>query len=166
MRTDNPAITVRRAGPADEAALLALLEAAADWLWARGVRQWAPGSFTAAAHGTAVPGRTAYLAERNGQPAGTFALLWDDPDVWGVRPPDAGYLHSLAVARAYAGQHLGALLLDTAAAQVRAAGRRYLRLDCWAGNTMLRAYYTAQGFTPLGEAPVATFQVALFERAV
>ncbi|MDQ2810031.1 MAG: GNAT family N-acetyltransferase [Chloroflexota bacterium] len=166
MPSDNPPITIRRAGPADEAAVLDLLEAAAAWLWARGVRQWQPGSFTAAAQGVAVPGRVAYLAEVGGQPVGTFALQWADPDVWGARPPDAGYLHSLAVARAYAGQGVGAALLDAAAAQVRAAGRTYLRLDCWAGNAMLRGYYAGLGFTPLGEAPVATFRVALFERAV
>jgi len=163
---ENLPITVRRAGPADEAAVLGLLETAATWLWARGVRQWEPGSFTAATAGVAAPGRTAYLAEVGGQPAGTFALLWADPDVWGEQPPNAGYLHSLAVDRAFAGQGLGAALLDAAADQVRAAGRAYLRLDCWAGNTMLRGYYAGLGFTPRGEVYMTTFSAALFERAV
>ncbi len=165
MNTGLP-ITVRRAEPADEAAVPALLEAAATWLWGRSIRQWEPGSFSAAEYGVAVPGRTAYLAEMGGQPVGTFALQWADPDVWGVRPPDAGYLHSLAVDRAYARRGVGALMLEAAAAQVRAAGRAYLRLDCWAGNAVLRRYYTGLGFTPCGDRYLATYSVALFERAV
>ncbi len=163
---ENVAITVRRAGPGDEAAVLALLNAAAAWLWARGVRQWEPSSFTAATAGVAVAGREAYVAEVGGRPVGTFALLWADPDIWGEQPPNAGYLHSLAVDRAFAGQGVGAVMLDAATAQVRAAGRAYLRLDCWAGNAMLRGYYASLDFTPCGEVHEATYSVALFERAV
>jgi protein-tyrosine phosphatase len=85
-----------------------------------------------------------YLARVDGEAVGTVALLWQDAAFWGERPPDAGYVHALAVRRAHAGDGLGAKLLDWAEQQAAGAEREYLRLDCPAENVELRGYYEAR----------------------
>jgi hypothetical protein len=43
-----------------------------------------------------------YIVDVDGEPAATLTLPLDDPFFWGERPPDAVYLHKLAVRRAFA----------------------------------------------------------------
>lgn len=122
-----------RATAADTATLVALNDDASAWLTARGVRQWPAGGYNAetVAHALGA-GHELYLALRDGEPVGKFSLQWEDADLWGQRPPDAGYLHGLCVRRGAAG--LGAALLDWAGARVAATGRGWLRLDCVRGH--------------------------------
>ena len=157
------ALEVRRAGPEDVDEIVEILSEAARWLCGRGIVQW-PDPFPR--------DRVAVLAERgdfhlayvDGAAVATLALMWSDPTFWGDRPHDAGYVHALAVRRAWAGRGLGARLLDWAQEQAAAAGREYLRLDCRAENGALRAYYERQGFDRRGEAAVDEFTSALYER--
>lgn len=154
---------LRRATEADAATLVALHDEAAAWLMARGLRQWPPGAYTQATALAALrAGHEVYLLLRAGEPVGKLTLQWDDPEMWGERPPDAGYVHGLCVSRAVAGLELGAALLGWAGARARANGRRWLRLDCMAANPDLRAYYERLGFTYRGEAEEGW--AALYER--
>jgi len=59
---------------------------------------------------------------------------------------------------------LGERLLDWAEAQVAAAGRELLRLDCMRDNPVLKAYYERLGFEPRGEAVFEDFSAMRFER--
>jgi protein-tyrosine phosphatase len=81
----------------------------------------------------------------------TVALSWSDPMFWGPRPPDAGYVHRVAVSSAFTALGLGSRILDWAAGRVVDQGRSWLRLDCAADNTSLRAYYEARGFRCVDE---------------
>src|SRR5205823_916179 len=58
----------------------------------------------------------------------TITLRWEDPAFWGEQPPVAGYVHAIAVRRAFAG--LGPKMLEWAEEQVRGSGRGLVRLDC------------------------------------
>jgi GNAT superfamily N-acetyltransferase len=107
-----------------------------------------------------------YVAESDGEIAATFTLLWDDPTFWGERPPDAAYLHKLAIRRRFAGRGLGAALVDWADAQAAAAGRRFLRLDCQRDDPGIRAYYERLGFEHRGDVDHPRFAAALYERPV
>ena len=148
------------------AAFVAIHEEAATWLWERGIKQWRPGEFTAQPLRRILDsGGEVYLARRDGVPAGGFTLQWEDVSVWGEQPPIAGYLHALCVRRADAATGLGAALLDYAGQRVAAAGHDWLRLDCWDGNDVLRAYYEGLGFTLRGLAEKHDYSVALYERA-
>ena len=64
--------------------------------------------------------------EVDGEPVATFTLLLDDPKFWGERPPDAVYLHKLAVRRAYAGRGLGARIVDWVDGEARRLGRPFV----------------------------------------
>ena len=95
-----------------------------------------------------------YLAWSDGSAIGSLAVYWADPTFWGHQPPDAGYVHRLVVTREAGGRGHGARLLDWAADRVRARGRHWLRLDCAAGNTTLRAFYERLGFRHVGDVEV------------
>lgn len=136
---------VRRARPQDAGAVRALLSEAAIWQASRGRMSWQVPFPLAVVRRSIQEGET-FTLFRDGALDGTLALSWEDPLFWGDRPPDAGYVHRLAVRRAAAGQGLGASLLAWASARVAARGRRWLRLDCAATNRELRRYYRALGF--------------------
>ena len=156
-------LTVRRAGPEDVETVAALLEDAAAWILARGIRQW-PARFPRRFVAAAIRDHEVYLALDGPQAVGTFTIQWADEPVWGRRPDDAGYVHRLAVRRDRAGQGLGRWLLARAEERIRAAGRRYLRLDCMAANAGLRRYYESAGFVGRGEVAIGAWLAARYER--
>ena len=160
---DPGTLAITRATPADLETVASILEEAAAWLIERGIPQW-PATFPRAPLREHIARGEFFLARLGGQAAGTLMLIDADPEIWGAQPPDALYLHSFAVRRSAAGQGLGQAMLDWAAGQAAAAGKRYLRLDCWAGSAPLRAYYAGAGFTFRGETTEGHWQCALFER--
>jgi len=161
---------------ADESALSAyieLLEEAAAWLWARGVRQWRPGEHLAAADNlrALLENGVLILAQADDRPAGGCLLThhapacWPDaPACWPDAPDDAMYLSGLVAARWAAGQELGGRILDEAMRAVRRRGKGRLRLDCWDGNAFLKRYYRAQKFMDIGSVRESDYWVRLFER--
>jgi protein-tyrosine phosphatase len=158
-------VTVTRATEAEVATLVALYDEASAWLMARGSRQWPPGWWTPAVVERELrAGHAMYLARRDGKPIAKLTLQWDDAEMWGEQPSDAGYVHGLCVSRVVAGRGIGAALLDWAGQRVRANGRSLLRLDCMAANPRLRAYYEALGFVYCGIGDEGW--AALYERQV
>jgi protein-tyrosine phosphatase len=159
-------VLVRRAVPADEAGLHALLTGAARW-WATvdPPSAW-PDPFPIERIRLDLAENEVYLAERPGspEPLGCLTLLWADPDFWGERPPDAGYLHRITSVRTPAGRGVGRLLIGEAIARVRASGRPFVRLDTAARSAPLLAYYTSLGFAPAGRTVFRGVECVLFER--
>jgi GNAT superfamily N-acetyltransferase len=141
---------MRRAAVSDIDDVLAVLDEAAAWLRAQGVRQWPPHFRQEWIEPDVREGNT-WLAVGEEAVLATVTLDWDDP-LWADRPASAGYVHRLAVRRSAAG--LGARLLDWAADTAASAGRGVLRLDCVASNGRLRSYYEAAGFRHCGDARV------------
>lgn len=139
-------LDVRPADPAEAKVVLAVLDEAAAWLSARGIRQW-PTSFRREWIEPALSNGRVLLARLNGTVVGTLTLEWTDP-LW-TDDGAAGYLHRLAVRRAAAG--IGAQLLGWAGTAVRKCDRRLLRLDCSADNMPLRIYYNRAGFRHVGD---------------
>ncbi len=155
---------MRRARPEDVERAAAILEEAAGWLRSRGIEQW-PARFQREVIADDIRCRDCYLAWEGAEPVGTFCLQDADQQMWGDRPPDALYLHRLAVRRSHAG--LGRELLAWAERATAEAGKRYVRLDCWAANPGLRAYYERAGYVHQGEKWLSGgFTASLYEKAV
>ena len=154
---------MRQARAKDVDELVATLSEAARWLLERGIEQW-PDPFPRGRVEALVRRGELFVVRLDGEPAGSLVLRWSDPSFWGEQPDDAGYVHALAVRRAYAGRGLGARLLEWADVRVVEAGREFLRLDCMAENGALRRYYEQLGFEPRGEVLVEDFVAALYER--
>jgi ribosomal protein S18 acetylase RimI-like enzyme len=156
MRSSNvlnrPTLTLRKAGPADLGAALALLAEAAEWLYQRGVRQWPRGGFGAERIEPLIEEGVLYLVGDGAAKVAVIAVDGHaDPEFWSPAddPHAALYVHKLAVSRTQAGRGVGDALLDWAGLAARAAGRRWLRLDCAKGNPGLQNYYRARSFTHL-----------------
>jgi ribosomal protein S18 acetylase RimI-like enzyme len=139
----------------DLATILDILEQAAAWLHSKGIVQWQIGEFRGRQLGSITAGIEQgefHLARLGYSVVGTMRLQWSDPRCWpDVADDDAGYLHSLAIGRDWAGRGLGRRMLEWAEAEVAATGRAYLRLDCVAHNHALVRYYQNAGFIARGE---------------
>ncbi len=149
--------------------MLDILEEAARWLTSKGIDQWRPGTFLGARRQSVaeqVDRGEVYLAKLDGQAIATLALQWSDKMFWGDVPDDAGYVHRLAIRRAYAGMGLGHQLLEWAERKVASAGKRYLRLDCMAENPGLNEYYKKAGFHYRGEVHGKGWSASLYEKKV
>jgi len=82
---------------------------------------------------------------------GVFSVAYEDEAIWGERERgDHIYLHRIARAATYPGRGLIAAVLGWARAQCRTLGRAGLRMDTWASNEGLVAFYERQGFRVVG----------------
>lgn len=161
--------TATRATAADAETAVGLVQRAARGLLARGIDQWVyyANDAGAALVRRRVDQHEVYLFhDPTGVPVATLCLQWADADYWGDRGLDgrAGYVHQLAVDPAAAGRGVGAFALAWAAARIRAAGRRYFRLDCLAENRALCDYYLRHGFAAAGTVQVGDRPAQRFER--
>ena len=142
-----------------------LLDEATVWVGERGYEQW-PLPFPRDQIAAASERGEVYVAELDGDPVATVTLLWDDPMYWGERPPDAAYVHKLAVRRACAGQRIGRAIVEWADATAAAAGRKFLRLDCLGDNPGIRTYYEQLGFEHHGDLVLDGRNMSIYERRV
>jgi GNAT superfamily N-acetyltransferase len=78
---------------------------------------------------------------------GRFPPPYLDPAVAQRAVEDAAYVYTLVSRMRPASRGVGRSLLVWATAWARSLGVTYLRLDCWADRTDLRAYYEKLGFT-------------------
>ena len=165
---------LRRAGPDDAPAVVALVQDTARWVQeVKGLRNWRlyltdAGVRWIRARVAGDGGAEVYLALRGGTPAGAFAVLWSDPDCWGRRGDDgaAGYVHMLSVAPAFHGLRLGERMLRWAEQHIASNGRNFARLDCWVGSPALCAYYPRLGYARLQPDEPRLSDLAWFEKRV
>ena len=158
-------MNIRRCQATDVAVVGALLDEATVWVGQRGYEQW-PLPFPRDEIAAAIHRGEVYVAEVDREVVATVTLLWDDPMYWGKRPPDAVYVHKLAVRRACAGQRIGTAIVDWAEATAAAHGRRFVRLDCLGDNPGIRAYYEALGFEHRGDLVRNGRNMSIYERRV
>lgn len=163
----------RLALPGDAALLVRFRDDAARWMQERGIEQWKPGELGEGHFRARMAEGEVWLAEHEGRMVGAWELWWADEPAWGVRPPDAGYVHRLMVGRATAPRGTGRAMLDRAERRITEKGRPYARLDCVSSNPRLRAYYEGAGYTVVGEQPHkeggqggSPYAVTLLEKAL
>jgi GNAT superfamily N-acetyltransferase len=156
---------IRRAMPGDMEAVLRLYGSAAGWLQQeKNTNQWArPWPDETAMNARVAKGISdglTWMVEDNGVLVGTITCRERGTDyLW---TPDelsepAVYVSRLIVGRRYAGQGIGAALIDWAAERAsREWGAKWLRVDVWTTNSGLHQYYKNQGFTHLRTKEVVT----------
>jgi GNAT superfamily N-acetyltransferase len=105
-----------------------------------------------------------FIAECDGEAAGTVRFQLEDTVFWPDDPrPDAAYIHRLAVRRRYAGTGLSSAILSWAVERTRGLGRKFLRLDCEASRPRLRHLYESFGFVHHSDRQVGPYFVARYE---
>ena len=99
-----------------------------------------------------------FIAESNLEPAGVVKFQLEDPEFWPDVPPgESAFVHRLAVRRSFAGGEVSSALLNWALERARTLGKKYLRLDCEASRSRLRALYERFGFVHHSDRQVGTF---------
>jgi GNAT superfamily N-acetyltransferase len=88
---------------------------------------------------------------------GVFTAIYKDPDIWGEMERGAHiYLHRIARSSSYPGRGLVDAVIAWALARGGALGLEGLRMDTWASNHVLRAYYRERGFALVEVRRIAT----------
>ena len=159
-------MNVRRAQQEDAVTVAGLLDEATVWVNDLGFSQW-PLPFPRDQLAAAIGRGEVYVVEsEDGDGVATVSMLPDDPEYWGDQPPDAFYVHKLAVRRDQAGRGIGAAIVEWANAEAAEAGREFLRLDCLADNPGIRDYYEDLGFEHRGDLVLDGRKMSLYERPV
>ncbi|MDX6388727.1 MAG: hypothetical protein QOK34_204 [Gaiellaceae bacterium] len=159
-------MNVRCARHEDADTVAALLDEATVWVNELGFSQW-PLPFPRDELAAAIDRGEVYVVEaEDGDTVATVTMLDDDPMYWGDRPPDAFYVHKLAVRRDQAGRGIGAAVVEWANAEAAEAGREFLRLDCLGDNPGIRDYYEGLGFEHRGDLVLGRRNMSLYERSV
>ena len=170
-------LVLRRAGTHDYGAISGLRTEARQWLRTQSTDQWAKPWPSEAAReqrmlGAIRAGRT-WVAWDGAVPVATITASPNHHEIWPEknRRDPAVYIRRLVVSRdrKYAGQGLGAQLLDWAGLRAkREYGARWVRADVWTTNTKLHRYYRDQGFAFCGFSDlIADYpSAALFQKPV
>ncbi|WP_406344872.1 GNAT family N-acetyltransferase [Streptomyces sp. NBC_00648] len=153
MTTPTETLSFRLASEEDLPTLVALYDGAARWMRGSGIDQWAPGEKDATHFRRRMAEGEVWLALTDRGVAGAYELWWRDEPAWGVRPPEAGYVHRLMTDRTLAPAGTGLALLAHAEQRIATAGRALSRLDFKASSPGLRAYYERAGYAVAGEQP-------------
>jgi GNAT superfamily N-acetyltransferase len=167
-------LALRRATERDHGVIVGLIDAAADWLRTKNTDQWAEPWPSEEDRGhrirhDLIAGKT-WIAWKDATPAATITADPGENPIWPTetRRDPAVYVCRLVVSRTYAGQGLGAALLDWAGLRARGHhGARWVRVDVWTTNSALHAYYRRQGFEFWGFSEAFGYypSAALFQKA-
>ena len=153
--------------------VLELFDSVQAWLIARGFReQWGSAPFSASEgqrrrFAAWLAAGHFFVVKDKGQIVGTLVFSPEPPDyarnACDGRVP-GGYLEAFTVHRNYAGQGVGSALLAWAEQEAVTRSLAVLRLDCWAENDALRAYYRRAGFSEAALLTLGTWRGVMFER--
>jgi GNAT superfamily N-acetyltransferase len=170
---------IARAGPEHLDAVLCLIEDARRWLGDKDTDQWEtpwpnPAGRDARVLAGLRNGKT-WIVWHDGIAAATVTIttrrntaVWSKPACTCNLAERAVFIHRLITSRKYAGQGLGAELIDWAGLRgCREYGAKWIRIDVWSTNEGLHDYYMSQGFTPCGTCADPDYPSgALFEKPV
>jgi len=160
-------IAIRQAMPRDVKLVSDILGEAALWLDQCGMSLWKVGELSPSNIAHDVNASLFFLAECDGETAGTVKFQLEDLVFWPDVPRDeSAFIHRLAVKRAFAGGHVSSILLQWSVERARSLGRRYLRLDCEASRPRLRAVYEHFGFQHHSDRQIGPYYVSRYEYQV
>jgi GNAT superfamily N-acetyltransferase len=157
-------LSIRQATSRDADAVAGILREAACWLEELGMGMWRDDELLPTAIAAEVESGLFFLAECDGETAGTIRYQLEDQLFWpDVAQDDSAFIHRLAVKRRFAGGEISSALILWAIARTHGLGRRYLRLDCEASRERLRAVYERIGFRFHSDRQVGPYFVARYE---
>jgi orotate phosphoribosyltransferase/GNAT superfamily N-acetyltransferase len=141
-----------------------ILTEAAQWLAQSGTPMWKGDELSPAHIADDVANGLFYVAECDGEIAGTIKFQLEDTLFWpDVSQAESAYVHRLAVPRRFAGGAVSSAMLRWAVERARGLGRRYLRLDCETSRARLRKVYEQFGFRHHSDRHVGPYFVSRYE---
>jgi len=157
-------IVVRQASSQDALVVSEIHGEAARWLDQSGMSLWKADELSPANIAEDVEAGQFFLAECEGEPAGTIKFQLEDRLFWpDVNQEDSAFIHRLAVKRRFAGGIVSSALLQWAVDRAHSLGRQFLRLDCDASRPRLREVYERFGFRHHSDKQVGPYFVSRYE---
>ena len=158
---------IRQAMPQDTESVTDILREAARWLEQRGMGMWRDDELLPSRIGTDIDAGLFFIAECDGEASGVVKFQLEDSLFWPDVPQmQSAFVHRLVVRRRFAGGGISSALLSWAAERARSLGRDYLRLDCEASRSQLRAVYERFGFRHHSDRLVGPYFVSRYEYKV
>lgn len=138
-----PTVLIRRARPADAAALREVIYDTHESTWFPQVTLQAVQRFRAE------DPPAAYIASRLGE----FRVAECDGEVVGFVNWAGDFVHALHVRSSHARMGIGRRLMDEAEAEIARAGHAKVRLETDTFNARSRAFYAARGYREMDQYP-------------
>lgn len=158
---------IRQAVATDTGLVSGVLREAALWLESRGEPLWRDDELRSDRLASEVERGLYFVGERAEGVVAAVRYQLDDPLFWPDAPPgEAAFIHRLAVRRHVAGGAASHAMMQWAVDRTRSLGRRFLRLDCEASRSRLRAVYERFGFRHHSDRTVGPYFVARYEYPV
>ena len=159
---------IRQATGDDTPALVETLTEASNWVeQLDGTTMWVEGELEEHRVRSEVELGLFAVAELDGRVVGAIRFQLEDQLFWpDLDGRDSAFVHRLAVRRAYAGQGISTALLQWSADRARSLDRQWLRLDCDAKRSQLRALYERFGFRLHSFRQVGAYYVSRYELKV
>jgi GNAT superfamily N-acetyltransferase len=137
---------------------LGILREVGQWLADGGQTLWAIDTLTSENLFDAYTRENSYVLYVDDEPAATVILQWKDPLYYADVPDNtAGFIHKLAIRRAFAGQNLFQPILDFCRAECLKRGIREIQLETDATRPALMRFYERYGFVPLYQKTIHEF---------
>jgi hypothetical protein len=144
-RAELPPLRVEQASPSDLAFARAAYDRAQATQQKLGVPTW-PGFSDESILAEIREGRLFRIMDGSAL-AGVFTVAYEDDAIWGELERGAHiYLHRIARTEHRAASPLMQTIVSWSLAQCEAMGREGLRVDTWAENPAIIAYYRTMGF--------------------
>lgn len=161
---------IRKAKVADAAAVLQIWRDTAFWLKSKGVSQWEyllRGEGSDEVEQSIIAGITYIVENSEGNAAAVFNFSSKQNDwdigLWGARDDSAYYLHKLIVAKDHHQQQLGRQVLNWIDKNIQME-HGYVRLDCYADNTVLNDFYQRAGYKHVGQTSMGEDAFSIYEK--
>jgi GNAT superfamily N-acetyltransferase len=158
-------VVIRQATGEDTRTLVETLTEAANWVEQMdGTIMWVEGELEEHRVRAEAEAGMFVVAEADGTVVGAIRFQLEDQLFWpDLDGRDSAFVHRLAVRRSHAGQGISTALLQWAADRARSRGKHYLRLDCDADRTRLRALYERFGFQLHSYRQVGAYYVSRYQ---
>jgi N-acetylglutamate synthase-like GNAT family acetyltransferase len=157
-------LSIRQAALQDIDVVADILREAAAWLEQSGMPLWREDELQRNNISAEVRSGLFFLAECDGEPAGTIKFQLEDKLFWpDVPQDDSVFIHRLAIRRRFAGGEVSSALLLWAIARTHMLGRRYVRLDYEASRPRLATLFERIGFLFHSHRQVGSYYVARYE---
>ena len=158
-------IPIRQAGPADVRAVVDVLTEAAAWVeQLDGTVMWVENELAVEHVAAEIDQQQFFVAEMAGEIAGVIRFQLRDQLFWpDLETDDSAFVHRIGVRRRYARRGVSTALLQWAVERARLLGKTYLRLDCDADRSRLRAVYERFGFVLHSYRQVGSYYVARYQ---
>jgi len=158
---------VLQAGQQHAEQVSGVLQEAANWLRDRDMPMWRADELSEPRIAADVNAGLFFMAECDREVAGVMKFQLEDPLFWpDVPKSESAFVHRLAVRRKFAGSGVSSALLRWAVERASSLGRHYVRLDCEASRTRLRAFYEGFGFRHHSNSQVGPYFVARYQLIV